>query len=61
MSDTASITEYPPIRTEAEYVRYLREVSYLWDSHEPGAVERIEAYIRRIEEYEAGNPAGITR
>lgn len=60
MIDTASITEYPPIRTEAEYVRYLREVSYLWDSHEPGAVERIEAYIRRIEEYEAENPADIT-
>ena len=60
MSDTASITEYPPIRTEAEYVRYLREVSHLWNSHEPDAVERIEAYIRRIEEYEAENPADIT-
>lgn len=60
MSDTASITEYPPIRTEAEYVRYLREVSYLWNSHEPDAIARIDAYIRRIEEYEAGNPAGMT-
>lgn len=60
MSDTASITEYPPIRTEAEYVRYLREVSYLWNSHESDAIDRIDAYIRRIEEYEAGNPAGMT-
>lgn len=60
MSDTASITEYPPIRTEAEYVRYLREVSYLWNSHEADAIGRIDAYIRRIEEYEAGNPAGMT-
>ena len=60
MSDTASITEYPPIRTEAEYVRYLREVSYLWNSHEADAIDRIDAYIRRIEEYEAGNPAGMT-
>lgn len=60
MSDTASIPEYPPIRTEAEYVRYLREVSHLWNSHEVDAIDRIDAYIRRIEEYEAENPADIT-
>lgn len=43
------------IANDREYVAALREVSWLWKSHEPGAVERVDALIEQIEAYEA-NP-----
>lgn len=41
-----------PIRTEWEYVEALREISWLWNSHTPGSVERMEELVVAIEEYE---------
>ena len=41
-----------PIRSEAIYVKRLREIADLWNSTAPGTVERMDALIEAIEEYE---------
>ena len=41
-----------PIRSEAIYIKRLREVADLWNSTAPGTVERMDALIEVIEEYE---------